>query len=318
VALAPLPPVVASSTSELNAVVNDWVAAWQRQDPQAYFADYHTDFASLYHDSRASWRADRTRSLTKPAKIALSISDFEVAGTDATGTTVRFWLNYQSPTYADRTQKELVLGQDVDGKLRILRELNREVEVQTGARLSAASVATNGQPQAAAPAIATATPIGDPIVIQPDATVTPAASGRDNLNRFVTSWLNAWQHKDLAEYFEHYAPDFKNGPATTEAWREDRTVKITRPAVIQLQLDNMELVKEGNGETVLKLTVTYHSSYYADRTQKELHLQLNQNGGLQIVEEKNLAVEALPLSRLLPSVQVAMQELARSLASNHL
>lgn len=36
---------------------------------------------------------------------------------------VAFWLNYQSPDYADRTYKELVIGNDVDGSLRILIRL---------------------------------------------------------------------------------------------------------------------------------------------------------------------------------------------------
>ncbi|HTR00494.1 MAG TPA: hypothetical protein VMH83_10910, partial [Candidatus Acidoferrum sp.] len=324
---APAPMVVSTaqpapaSKNDLQQIINDWVAAWQRQDLNAYLSFYHTDFAPLYQDSRSSWRADRTRSLARPSRIAINITDFTVEGSDATGTTVSFWLDYQSPSYADRTQKELVLGQDTDGKLRILRELNREVQPLAAGPLPPASTVAGNSQGTAKPAasVATATRIGEPLMIQPNAAVALPANGHDNLNQFVSSWLNAWQHKDLADYFGHYSPGFKSSLTTsTEAWRDDRAVKITRPAVIQLQLDNLELVKETGGETVLKLTVTYHSSYYADRTQKELHLQLSQNGGLQIVEEKNLSVEALPLSRLLPSVQVAMQELARSLAANQL
>jgi len=298
------------------------MAAWQQQDAVQYFGFYHTDFASLYHTNRNAWHDDRVRSLTKPSHIDLSLSDLEVAGTDPTGTTVRFRLNFQSPTYADRTLKELVLGRDVDGQLRILRELNLDVEVQLGGRLAAttpaAQPAAPQQPSAAA-SVATATRIGQPMVIKPDAEVSGLPNNRNNINQFISSWLNSWQHKDLDGYFSHYDPQFKAPFMTSaDAWRDDRTVKIIRPAVIQLQLESMELVNETSEGAVLHLTLAYHSTYYADRTEKELRLQRASDGSLQIVEEKNIAVEALPLSRLLPSNNVAMLELARSIAANQL
>jgi len=311
-----------ASAAELEAVVNNWLAAWQHQDTNAYLGFYHTDFASLYHDTRTAWREDRIRSLTRPTRIELSLSDMQVAGTDATGTTVSFRLDYQTTSYADRTTKELVLGRDTDGQLRILRELNKEVELQPPGRFTAATPAAPAQPHqtpAAAAAVKTPTRIGEPMVIQPNAEVAGLQNNRDNINQFVSSWLNSWQHKDLDGYFSHYDPQFK-APAmeTTDAWRDDRTVKIIRPAVIQLQLENMELVNESSDGAVLHLTLAYHSTYYADRTQKEIRLQRSTDGILHIIEEKNIAVETLPLSRLLPSNTVAMLELARSITANQL
>ena len=251
-----------------------------------------------------------------------------MAGTDATGTTVSFRLDYQSPTYSDRTTKELVLGRDTDGQLRILRELNKVVEVQPPGLLTAAAPTTAAQPrqttaaqprQTAAAGVKIATRIGEPMVIQPDAEVSGLQNNRDNINQFISSWLNSWQHKDLDGYFSHYDPQFK-APlmASTDAWRDDRTVKIIRPAVIQLQLENMELVNETSEGAVLHLTLAYHSTYYADRTQKEIRLHRTSDGILHILEEKNIAVESLPLSRLLPSNRVAMLELARSITANQL
>ena len=322
-ATAPVAPVQANiataNPADLAAVVNRWMTAWQQQDADKYLGFYHTDFASLYHDNRSSWRDDRVRSLTKPAHIELALSDLEVAATDPAGTTVRFRLNYRSPTYADSTLKELVLGPDLDGQWRILRELNLGVEVQPGSRLAAGQSASTALPRQSATSNTTGTRIGQPMVIQPNAEVAALPNNRSNINQFISSWLNSWQHKDLDGYFSHYIPQFK-APlmASADEWRDDRTTKIIRPAVIQLQLESMELVNETSEGAVLRLTLAYHSSYYADRTHKELRLQRGSNGNLQIVEEKNIAVETLPLSRLLPSNSMAMVELARSITAKQL
>lgn len=316
---APAPAAPALGQGDVGKVLDTWVSAWSKQDTQAYLSLYHTDFASVYHGNRNSWREDRIRSLTKPARIEINISDLEIAGSDATGTTLRFWLDYQSPTYADRTYKELVIGQDVDGQLRILRELNREVQKQQIAASAVAASSPRATPPAST-ATVTMTPIGPPLTINQNATMSPLPSGRDNINEFISDWLNAWQHKNLDLYFSHYTPDFRMPQmASATEWRDDRTIKISRPPVIQLQLENMELIQEVAGETVLKLTLAYHSSFYADRTEKELHLQKDGSGKFQIVVEKNINVEALPISRLLPANTVAaLEALTRSIAANRL
>ncbi|MES2606067.1 MAG: AAA family ATPase [Pseudomonadota bacterium] len=332
---APIPAttaqtVPAATGTDLEQVVQNWLAAWRSQDPDAYLSYYHTDFAPLYHNSRSTWRDDRIRSLTRPANIDIALSDLEVIETDNTGTKVRFRLDYQSPTYADRTLKELVVGRDVDGQLRILREQNREVEVQPAGRLAATTptAATPAATQTAAPSTqpapdairVTMTPIGQPIAVQPNVVAVSALpSDRDSINQFITSWLNAWQHKDLNGYFNHYVPDFKApSMSSPNEWRDDRTVKITRPSVIQLYLQNLELVEETNDGALVRVSLEYHSSYYADRTQKELRLRRLADGNLQIVMEKNVQVETLPIARMVPSNAMAMSELARSIRENQL
>lgn len=322
-------PVTTAAGNDLEQVVQNWLAAWRSQNPDAYLSYYHTDFAPLYHNSRSNWRDDRVRSLTRPARIDIVLSDLEVAETDSTGTKVRFWLDYQSPTYADRTLKELVVGRDLDGQLRILREQNREVEVQPAGRLAATTpTSTPGTAQPPAPttqpavavARVTMTPIGEPIAVQPNVVAVSALrNDRDSINQFITSWLNAWQHQDLNGYFSHYVPDFKAPTMTsTNEWRDDRTVKITRPSVIQLYLQNLELVEETNDGALVRVSLEYHSSYYADRTQKELRLRRLADGNLQIVTEKNVQVETLPIARLVSSTAMAMSELARSIRENQL
>lgn len=331
-AAVPAPgPAVASTGGDLEQVVQNWAAAWRSQDTQGYLGYYHTDFAPLYHNSRSVWRADRISSVSRPARIELAIRDFVIGDTDATGTKVQFRLDYQSPTYADSTLKELVIGRDLDGQLRILRELNRDVQIlPAGQRLALvpapaatpataasttaqASTATSGNTQAQI-----ITRIGEPLMISANPQLA-SLGGRDAINDFIGSWLSAWQHKDIDGYFRHYRTGFV-GPAmqSHDAWRDDRTVKITRPAVIQLHLVSLELVEDNTDSPLLRLAIEYHSTYYADRTVKEVRLKRRDDGSLEIVMERNTSVETLPLVRLLPSTAVAFNELTRSLADHRL
>lgn len=335
--LTPASAAAPAAGGDLEQVVQNWAAAWRSQDTQSYLGYYHTDFAPLYHPSRSAWRADRINSVRRPARIELAIRDLVIGDTDATGTKVQFRLDYQSATYADTTVKELVIGRDLDGQLRILRELNREVQtLPANQRLAAvpaattpaaaapapATTPTSGQvasaPAATAASLQTMTRIGEPLMISANPQLA-SIGGRDAINEFIGSWLSAWQHKDIDGYFRHYRPGFV-GPATAshDAWRVDRTVKITRPAVIQLHLVSLELVEDNTDSPLLRLALEYHSTYYADRTVKEVRLRRREDGTLEIEMERNTNVETLPLVRLLPSNAVAFNALARSLAEHRL
>ena len=111
----------------LEQVVQDWARSWESRNPASYFGHYHTMFTPVNVESRQSWREQRTVRVTTPASIEIEICKLEVTQTYYGGTGIRFWMDYQSPTYADSTLKEMVIGPDEDGKLRILRENNLEV-----------------------------------------------------------------------------------------------------------------------------------------------------------------------------------------------
>lgn len=114
--------------TELAASVQRWLDDWQQQDVSGYLAHYHPDFAPLYHSSVAQWREERAARLRAPQSISLSYDRFEVIQADAERATVRFWMHYRSPTYADETWKELRLRL-VDEGWRILVERNLETRV---------------------------------------------------------------------------------------------------------------------------------------------------------------------------------------------
>jgi hypothetical protein len=293
----------APTQAELQAVIDGWLDAWQTQDLDSYFSYYHTDFAPLYQNTLSTWREDRSTSVSNPASIAISGEDLNVTGATINGFSVQFWMNYQSPTYADRTLKELVLGRDTDGQFRILQEINREVTTPTRTLVTGQPAAGN-QAGTRFTAVA-AEPI--PVGMTAENGVTSVGSAQsEEINNFLLEWLTAWQNKDLNGYFRHYHPQYKSASMTSvEAWRNDRILKITRPDTIHIRLENMDIVDLSNNSSQLNLTMEYHSSFYADRTEKELRLQRTPEGSWQITLERNTAVVTLPLARLVPENRVA-------------
>lgn len=136
--LLQLPAVTLQDVTEQNleGLVRAWSDAWQQQNLEAYFAAYHTDFAPLYQDTRAIWREQRRRSITQAGNIAISVEEFSLAGDTVIGPRVRFWLQYNADGQSSRTLKELVIGHDLDGQLRILQEIDREPPPQAATYLA--------------------------------------------------------------------------------------------------------------------------------------------------------------------------------------
>lgn len=323
----------------LEDVVRNWLAAWQNKDLDAYFGVYHTDFAPLYQGTRAAWRDNRSSSITRPSAISIALEDFTVNGESVVGTHVSFWLEYHTATYADRTLKELVISHDLDGSLRILQEINRQVTTLTPAEFlsgpDTSTIAATAPPASATPATAapqpstpaprptavagsgTRTLVGPPIVhsaaitMDSNAVTAPASVSAEQsteLRDFLGSWLNAWQQQNVAAYLRHYHPEFRASAfASRSAWEADRTRKITRPLAIQIHLQNLQVLAATPTLGEVELQMEYHSSYYADRTRKVIRLERSTRGEWEITSERNLQVDALPLARLIPGSTLTLR-----------
>ncbi len=304
------PTLTNASPDELESVIREWLTAWQDQDVDDFFSYYHTDFAPLYQDTRADWRMDREGKISQPTSIMIELEDFMVESTSRIGTRVSFWMTYESPTYADRTLKEVLIGPDLDGQLRILQEYNQQV-AELGAA-STGAVASSPAPQAGAGQGPQRTQIANSPLPQsafPAAVTPPPVVARasftpqqiDEIARFLAEWLTAWQNQDADEYFRYYEPAYKpDFMASAEQWRNERIEKINRPTRIVLRMDQLEILAGDDDSVRVQLVLEYHSTHYADRTLKEIELRKGQSGAWLIAQEKNKEVEPLPLMRLLP------------------
>lgn len=298
----PGPTVTNANPAELENVIRDWLMAWQDQNVDNFFSYYHTDFAPLYQNTVADWRAERQNRISRPSSIMIELEDFMVEETSRIGTRVSFWMNYESPNYADRTLKEVLIGPDVDGQWRILQEYNQQTEALAGTAVASTAAAGGPQRTQVAPTPPAFSSFTAPV--QPPAVATRATFTQDQIDgiaRFLAEWLTAWQNQDVDDYFRHYEPGFKpESMASSEAWRNDRITKINRPQRIVLRMDQLEILA-GSGDNVrVQLVLEYHSTHYADRTVKEIELRKSNAGDWLIAQEKNREVVPMPLMRLLP------------------
>ena len=114
------------SLEALEQVVDTWVSAWREQDLDAYFASYHGSFQPRYRDNVEAWRRYRQRVIGGAEWIRLQMRELRLVESSEDSVEVHFWLDYESPTYADQTLKKLVLARQDEAWL-ILEEINLEV-----------------------------------------------------------------------------------------------------------------------------------------------------------------------------------------------
>ena len=287
------PQVTASD--EVEALIQGWLQAWENQDVNGYFDSYHEEYEPENFASLAAWRNQRERNITRPASIMIDYQDYMVLSRNADSTMVTLRMEYQSPTYADRTLKQLGLIRDAQGEWKIIYEGNVQVERIPVNRVAGSS--TNRLPVYLIPQYSDS-PEVPATPAEPGATVSNLNDDQEQLFDFVNNWLVAWQNQDVNEYFNHYRSNFRGFNFTSpQAWEQDRMVKITRPSYIDLRLSDFEVVMETANDAVVQFSLEYRSPYYADRTRKEILLTRDARGNLQIANELNRQVEVLPIYR---------------------
>ena len=101
----------------------------------------------------------------------------------------------------------------------------------------------------------------------------PRADPQQAVLDTVQGWAKAWSARNVGNYLDYYADDFKtpNGESRSE-WEKTRKERIRKPASIEVEVLNPKVDIEGN-----RATVAFKQSYRAGgnsmRTSKTLHLK---------------------------------------------
>ena len=107
-------------------VLQNWIAAWQARDVDAYFSFYYDEFFPSGFDSVSAWQENRRRNISNREWIDLQISELSINNINDATTDLQFWLSYQSPGYSDRTRKQVLMRLTDQGWL-ITQETNLEI-----------------------------------------------------------------------------------------------------------------------------------------------------------------------------------------------
>lgn len=134
-------------------------------------------------------------------------------------------------------------------------------------------------PAVAAPVVAPA-----PLAAKAEAPVADAAAAATVAQR-LRDWAAAWRAKDVDQYFSYYGKDFAPVRSTSAKWIKERRRLVTKPGPIDVQLDNIKAVPQGDA-VVTSFDQTYTSSNFKDKALKALTWK--QIGGQWvIVKESN-------------------------------
>lgn len=121
---APPPPVRENISSEVEAVVRNWAAAWSGKDVDGYLASYSPSFRPSNGAGYRAWANYRRERLTKPKIIEVELSNLRIDQVDSQTATATFGQRYRSDNYRDEVTKTLTLSK-ADGAWRIVSEVSQ-------------------------------------------------------------------------------------------------------------------------------------------------------------------------------------------------
>lgn len=111
---------------EIEAVLNNWAAAWSGQDVEGYLDAYSERFVPTGTQTLAQWEAQRRQRLSRPERIEVALSEIEVLLFDARRARARVVQAYRSDRYSDVTRKEFQMVNE-GGRWLITSERSIEV-----------------------------------------------------------------------------------------------------------------------------------------------------------------------------------------------
>ncbi|MFA7293773.1 MAG: nuclear transport factor 2 family protein, partial [Rhodocyclaceae bacterium] len=123
---APAPVVAAESKasaggSEIGKTLEAWATAWSKKNVKGYLSYYARDFQTPGGEARAAWESERSKRLTKPGNILVSIEGLHVTPESADRATVRFRQHYRSASLKTSSTKVMVMVRQ-DGRWLIQQE----------------------------------------------------------------------------------------------------------------------------------------------------------------------------------------------------
>lgn len=124
--------------------------------------------------------------------------------------------------------------------------------------------------------------------LEPRNDAGPVAARRASARAVVERWRAAWDAQDVEAYLRTYASEFQPDSGTTRAqWRVSRRERLTAPARITIQLENIEIFPLSTTRLRVSFVQTYRSDTYSDHVLKTLIL-IKSPSGWQIFRETSI------------------------------
>lgn len=106
----------------------------------------------------------------------------------------------------------------------------------------------------------------------------------------LNGWARAWSEQNVDAYLAYYDADFAPEGMERQAWEAERRSRISRPAWIKVQLEDMQMEAPAADEAVVTLRQRYAAPGYKDTTLKRITLALR-DGNWMIITETSIKVQ---------------------------
>lgn len=99
---------------------------------------------------------------------------------------------------------------------------------------------------------------------------------RDEVEKVIEGWKEAWENKDISNYLNFYSPRFSAQGMDWHGWKAYKNRLAKKYGEIEINIDNLQLIK-ANGVVLASFNQTYHTNSFESRGEKRLYLAKNSN-----------------------------------------
>ncbi len=156
-------------------------------------------------------------------------------------------------------------------------------------------------------------PMGNGSAVKPESTPPSATKPTDEqqIQRFVKTWVNAWQGRDITTYLRSYSDDFRPLDGKThQQWQEQRINELTDTTSFELEISELNILKRTDSLYLARFIQSYRSNQQKDVVKKELLLE-DSGDDWSILREQSQPVPqsdnetAAPEEAILPDAAIA-------------
>jgi len=100
----------------------------------------------------------------------------------------------------------------------------------------------------------------------------PYLSSLEDIKRFISSWKNAWEEKDLGTYILCYDAKFRSRGMDLEAWKRHRERLNRKYGSLKIGIMDLRIVQVSNRKAKISFKQSYQADEYEDYGLKDLLL----------------------------------------------
>jgi murein L,D-transpeptidase YafK len=224
---------------ELEALIEDWRAAWQNKDIEKYGSFYSARFFTGPADQQ-EWKEYKSRLTKQYDYIHVAIDNLQLFKNNGRVLAV-FDQHFKTPTFETFGQKKLFLQKN-SAQWKIFAE----------------------QFQGLKPAQTVTAP--------PPPTPPQPSTAFEEIENIVYAWMAVWQSKDLDAYLAFYDQGFHSRDMDLRAWRQHRQRLNQKYTNIQIEISNLQTSLLAEDKALVTFTQQYRADDYMDQGLKKLLL----------------------------------------------